>query len=167
MSDPVRDYLSYVQNVLGVNQLIQPVPLAPEEAALAALARAKDGHPPAHGEYDLLVLHRGEGLFAGEASDLWNKMKGAMHLGPRRVLELETDHADTDRVLKSLLEDYPSAVALVLTPEPARSAVFRALGVSKVIESFAPSLLVQNADLKRGAWNDLQLVMKELGIKGG
>lgn len=165
MSNEVRDYLSYVKDVLGVAQVILPVPLAPEEAALAELARTKEGPMPLRGEYDVLILHRGEGLFHGESADLWNKMKGAMHLGSRRVLELETDHADTDRVLLKLLEDHPATVSLVLSPEPARSAVFRALGVSKVIESFVPSLLVQNADLKRGAWNDLQLVMKELGIK--
>ncbi|MBX2986860.1 MAG: hypothetical protein KF802_03095 [Bdellovibrionaceae bacterium] len=164
VSDEVQDYLQYVKDVLGVNQVIQPRATDQPERELTPVAHTRTGHWPPPQEFDLLVLHAGEGaLFQGETAELWDKMKGAMNLGSRRVLEIETAREDLEGVLLQVLETYPAAVSLILSPAPNRRPELHVLGPSKVLESFSPQNLLQAPDLKRTAWGDLQIVMRSLG----
>lgn len=164
MADPVQDYLTYVRDVLGVRQVVSPKSHDPQRSSLAELARTRTGHWPEPSDYDLVILHRGEGLFEGPGAELWGKMRLAMNLGPARALEIETlpEREGIDGVLLEVLEIYPAPVSLILSNQPARGS--RVLGLSKTFESYAPSVLVSSPDLKRSAWGDLQAVMRELGL---
>lgn len=162
MSQPIVDYLQYVRDVLGVRQVIEPHQIVEAEEDLSPWATTRTGHWPPVGEMDLCILNVGSALFEGESAALWEKMKAAMKIQGRRVLEVETQQADVEGVLLRILEAYPASVSLILSEAPARSDSLRVLGSSKVLESFSPSVLLQSPDLKKTAWADLQIVMRSL-----
>jgi len=165
MDENFRDYLTYVRDVLGARQILAGKPRDPESSTLTELARTRTAHWPPAAPMDLIVLHQGEGLFEGETADLWEKMKSAMHLGAKRVLEIESlpGKDDMDGLVLEALQVFPADVVLILRADPARGG-FRVLGGAQVSESFAPSILVGAPELKRDAWSDLQAVMRELGL---
>lgn len=163
----VQSYLQYVRQVLGVSHVMEPDRVTDPEEQLSDWARTRTGHWPPPGPIDLLVLHLGEGvLFTSETGELWDRMKQAMKLENKRVLEVESSRAlqDVEGTLLKILGGYPAAVSLVLSETPVRPAALRVLGPSKVLETFSPKTLAASADLKRPSWADLQIVMKSLGI---
>jgi hypothetical protein len=166
VSQSLNDYISYVSDVLGAPKIFLPADETQTLEELEAWAHTRTGHWPEAGEIDLLILHLGRGiLFHGESAELWEKMKSAMHLGSRRVLEIEASGDEADSILLKAFENYPASVALVLSATPSRESAMRTLGTSQVLQSFSPSTLIQSPDLKRTAWGDLQHVMRALGIK--
>lgn len=161
--EPRAEYFRYVRDVLGVTSFLKAKDMDHPELEVGHRARTQTGHWPAPAPVDLLVIHQAEqSYFSGEAGDLWAKMRAAMSLGSKRILEVETDQEDVEGVLLDLLNSYPAAVSLILRMDPRRGSDFRVLGSSKVLESFAPTSLVSAPELKKQAWADLQLVMKFL-----
>lgn len=158
------DYFKYVREVLGASQILQPRDLERPETEVGEKAWTRTGHWPPPGEFDILVLHRGPlSLFEGETSELWEKMKSAMKLESLRWLEVETQQKDLEGTLLELLASYPAKVSLLLQEAPKRTPDLRVLGSSKVLESFAPTMLLEVSDLKKQAWADLQVVMRSFG----
>lgn len=165
---PVHDYLFYMREVLGVSSVLLPATAETVREALPELFETRSSHWPPPSEMDLLILVESEvarELWTGEGEELWERMKGAMKLGSRRVLELQASGALSERALADLLAAYPAASVLILRPVPERSPrEERFVSTARVVESFAPSTLVARPELKREAWNDLQTVMRHLGI---
>lgn len=161
---PAQGYFHYLKEVLGVSSLISA--REPEELVheLQDQVTTQTGHLPEKITVPLLVLdaQRNEPhLFSAEVSELWSKMKQAMKLDKDDILELRHLQGDLDSVLVKLQEAYAPRVVLLLQEEP-RRGVSRTLGQSQIIESFHPSLLLEQTQLKKMAWEDLQLVMHRL-----
>lgn len=167
-SSPAQDYLFYLREVLGVSSVLMPATGEAAREQLPSFFETRSGHWPPPSELELLIVvesAQARELWSGPGEDLWEKMKAAMKLGARRVLELQASGTLQERALAELLAAYPATALLVLRPRPQRtSGVERTLATARVVESFAPSTLVAQPDLKREAWSDLQLVMRHLGI---
>lgn len=157
----LKAYLGYIQDVLGVQKVILPPVTLTDELTRY---RTETGHFPAQKHQDLIVLHQGEGLFGkGDDAELWRKMKAAMKLDGRSVLEMEFDFALNQIDLKKLLEIYRASVVLVLSPTPKREEN-HSLDATLIIETFSPQVLRDNAALKKLAWADLQSAMKVFAL---
>ncbi|CAE80130.1 hypothetical protein AB1A81_10570 [Bdellovibrio bacteriovorus] len=165
----MKDYIQYLQDVLG----LQNVMLAPEQAGAEA---AKTQFFTAKGpftvselrHYELVFLNiltqSKESLFLPEVNDLYSKMKAAMKLRNLQVLELDCTVEDRSQLPSELAKICESKVVVVYSsfPKDIGELIFK--GPGKWLETYSPAYLLEDPAAKKVVWNDLQKVMKELGV---
>lgn len=165
----MKDYIHYLQDVLGLHNIM----LAPEQAASEA---AKTQFFSSKGpftvseirHYELIFLNiltqSKESLFLPEVHDLYSKMKAAMKLRSLQVLELDCTVEDRSQLPSELAQICESKVVVVFSsfPKDIGELIFK--GPGKWIETYSPAYLLEDPGAKRVVWNDLQKVMKELGV---
>lgn len=160
------EYIKYLRDVLGVGSVIWPADREQRTEDVNIFVHTRTGHFPQQTAFDLIVVDTSTtgGFFKDGISELWEKMKSAMHLGDRQVLELESSVTDVDSLALRLAELYSAQVLLVLSDTPNRQSEFRTLGPFRLLETFSPQRLLQESGLKKITWQDLQNVMSVLGI---
>lgn len=173
--ESVTNYFSYVKNVLGIRQihsarLRQALLESTQEAVDCGLHHR--GLPwaqmPAQA-MDVVFLHlqasEDGSVFAADSADLLAKMIQAMRLGGRQSVVVEAPwQEDLNSIILKIAEKSKKAFVVVFSSAPGQNGVVKSLGPNKYLETFGPSYLLKNAAAKKVAWNDLQKVMKELGI---
>lgn len=157
--ESVTNYFSYVKNVLGVKTL--------QSARIRQ--SLQEAHEPVFCDLLFLSLKQAQdqSVFAPEAKELLDKMIQAMRLGSRHHLIQEIDFTGTtqssQRLLQQYLQNVKTPFVVLFSAKPVANTI-QNLGTTKFIESYSPAYLLQNPNAKKVAWNDLQKVMKEIGV---
>jgi hypothetical protein len=105
-----------------------------------------------------------ESFFLPQVKDLYEKMKAAMKLRNIQILELDCTVDDRSQLPSELAKICESKVVVVFSsfPKDLGEMIFK--GPGKWIETYSPAYLIEDAGAKKVVWNDLQKVMKELGL---
>lgn len=167
----MKDYIQYLQDVLG----LQNVMLSPAEAdrtgdEVKTRFFSAEGPFTAHDfqHYELVFLNiltqAKESFFNKDVRDLFDKMKAAMKLKNIQVLELDCTVDDRSQLPSELAKICESKVVVVFSsfPKDIGELIFK--GPGKWIETYSPAYLLEDAGAKKVVWNDLQKVMRELGL---
>lgn len=165
----MKDYLQYLQEVLGLQSL-----MIAEPSANAASGRTQFFTP--QGPLDLgerkhfeliflnIVTQEKESFFLPQVRELFDKMKAAMKLRNIQILELDCTVEDRSLLPSQLAEICEGKVVVVFSsfPKDIGEMIFK--GPGKWLETYSPSYLLEDASAKKVVWNDLQKVMKELAL---
>jgi len=163
----MKDYIQYLQDVLGLQNVMLP-PSDKEVAGARFFTEEGPFAPSAIQHYELVFLNiltqSKESFFIPEVRDLFEKMKAAMKLKNIQVLELDCTVEDRSRLPSELAEVCEGKVVVVFSsfPKDIGELIFK--GPGKWIETYSPAYLLEDAAAKKVVWNDLQKVMKELGL---
>ena len=163
----MKDYIQYLQDVLGLQKVM--LPKSDQEVPRTQFFTSHGPFQPAEfGHYELVFLNVltqvKESLFLPEVQDLFGKMKSAMKLKNIQVLELDCTVEDRSQLPSELAKICESKVVVVFSsfPKDIGELIFK--GPGKWIETYSPAYLLEDAGAKKVVWNDLQKVMRELGI---
>ncbi|KYG65014.1 hypothetical protein AZI87_10570 [Bdellovibrio bacteriovorus] len=163
----MKDYIHYLQEVLGLQNVMLP---ASESGSTKAHFFTQEGAfaPTSVQQKELVFLNiltqAKESFFLPEVRDLFDKMKTAMKLKNIQVLELDCTVEDRSQLPSELAQICESRVVVVFSsfPKDLGELIFK--GPGKWIETYSPAYLLEDAAAKKVVWNDLQKVMKELGL---
>lgn len=163
----MKDYIRYLQEVLGIQQV-----MLNDETSLESGARFFTINGPFHSSefpsYELIFLNiltqPKESLFAPEVRQLFDKMKAAMKLKNIQVLELDCTVEDRSRLPSEMAKICEGKTVVVFSSFPKNLGEFILRGAGKWIETYSPAYLLEDESAKKVVWNDLQKVMKELGL---
>lgn len=165
----MKDYLQYLQEVLGLQGVMIADPTAPSAAARAQFFTPQG--PLSAGEqkyFELVFLNivtqEKESFFLPQVRDLFEKMKAAMKLKNIQILELDCTVEDRSLLPSELAEICESKVVVVFSSFPKDLGEMIYKGPGKWIETYSPAYLLEDASAKKVVWNDLQKVMKELAL---
>ncbi len=112
-------------------------------------------------------------FFEGPSGDLLTKILKAMHLTPGQVYICNT--SDQDRIREHVRNQQPKAIialgekaaCLLLNSKDSLGAMrgkFHTYIDTPLMATHHPVALLENPGLKRQAWDDMQLVMKQAGL---
>lgn len=164
----MKDYIQYLQDVLGLNSVI----LAANENDRAQKIRFYSANGPflvpdlQHVEIVFLniLTQSKESLFVPEVRELFDKMKSAMKLKNLQVLELDCTVEDRSQLPSELAQICESRFVVVFSSFPKDLGEIILKGQGRWLETYSPAYLLEDAAAKKVVWNDLQKVMKELGL---
>lgn len=105
-----------------------------------------------------------ESLFNPAVEDLFGKMKAAMKLKNLQVLELDCTVEDRSHLPSELAPLCESKVVVVFSSFPKDLGEFIFKGPGHWLETYSPAYLLEDPGAKKVVWNDLQKVMRELGL---
>ena len=163
----MKDYLNYLQEVLGIQSvMIETGPTEPVQTRFfsdqGAFAPAEFPH------YELVFLNivtqAKESFFRPEVQDLFSKMKAAMKLKNLHTMELDCTVDDRSQLPAELAKVCEAKVVVVFSsfPKDLGDLIFK--GPGKWLETYSPAYLIEDPGAKKVVWNDLQKIMKELGV---
>ena len=169
----MKDYIQYLEEVLGLQKVMisdisssQPMS---ETTPKTQFFTEKGPFAPAEIVYRELVFlniltQAKESFFLPQVKDLYEKMKAAMKLRNIQILELDCTVDDRSQLPSELAKICESKVVVVFSsfPKDLGEMIFK--GPGKWIETYSPAYLIEDAGAKKVVWNDLQKVMKELGL---
>ncbi len=167
----MKDYIRYLQEVLG----LQKVMLPSEESGVDGLA-VKTRFFTSQGPFEVhelqhcelvflnILTQAKESFFQPAVRELFDKMKSAMKLKNIQVLELDCTVEDRTQLPSELAQICESKVVVVFSSFPKDIGELIYKGPGKWIETYSPAYLLEDPSAKRVVWNDLQKVMKELGL---
>ncbi|QDK38207.1 hypothetical protein [Bdellovibrio sp. NC01] len=169
----MKDYIQYLEEVLGLQKVMisdgAGAPVVTNEAAKTQFFTEQGSFSPSNIQhFELIFLNiltqAKESLFLPETKDLFGKMKAAMKLRNLQVLELDCTVDDRSQLPSELAKICESKVVVVFSsfPKDIGELIFK--GPGKWIETYSPAYLLEDAGAKKVVWNDLQKVMRELGI---
>jgi|GEM_PF-1245916 len=179
---PMQDYLRYLKDVLGLQNVM--LPQVPEHEALGAqfgidVEKLQAGNQQfftANGPLVMtekkhlelifinILTQSKESLFNPEVKSLFAKMKSAMKLENIQVMEVDCTVEDRSKLPSALAEMFEAKVVVVFSSFPKDIGELIYKGPGKWIETYSPAYLIEDAGAKKVVWNDLQKVMRELGI---
>lgn len=173
---PMKDYIDYLQNVLGIKTAMfaAPVAVAPVVAGEVALATPAFFYSPrgplvegqTYNQAKLAIVNwvhdAKDSLFETETSDLFQKMFAAMKIAPSDVLIVDCVMNERQLIPNELYKIASPQVVLFFCTDPANMGEFQVRGPARWLETLSPAFLVQNPNAKKAVWNDLQKVMREL-----
>jgi len=188
----MKDLQFYLQEVLGLQNLMMPSAQASSEGAMESFepGLAETLTPPQtetatkaniqfftqqgpvttlpmH-DYELVFLNiltqAKESLFKPEVFDLFSKMRSAMKIKNIQVLEMDCLVEDRSKLPSQLAQLCESKVVVVFSsfPKDIGEMIFK--GPGRWLETYSPAYLLEDPAAKKVVWNDLQKVMKELGL---
>lgn len=165
----MKDYLRYMQDVLGLqNIMLSPDPSAEGGVAARFYSRQGPWTPLERQHAEVVFLNiltqPKESFFVPAVEDLFGKMKAAMKLKNLQVLELDCTVEDRSHVPSELAKFCESKVVVVFSSFPKDPGEFIFKGPGHWIETYSPAYLLEDAGAKKVVWNDLQKVMRELGL---
>lgn len=174
----------YLQEVLGVQNLMLP---SEKTSAPTEFAPAQESVPAAQAEpraqfftqkgpvttlplrdYELIFLNiltqAKESIFKPEVFDLFSKMRAAMKIKNIQVIEMDCLVEDRSTLPSQLAQLCESKVVVVFSsfPQDLGEMIFK--GPGRWLETYSPAYLLEDPAAKKVVWNDLQKVMKELGL---
>ncbi len=170
----MKTYLEYLTQVLGVNAVMMPLPLA------ATGLSAESGNQPAffysaagpwHEGQDFQkielaivnwVHEQSESLFDPAVGDLFGKMLAAMKIPAEKVLVLDCVMNEHERIPNELFKICEPQIVLFFATEPTHLGEFQIKGPARWLETLSPAFLLQNPASKKIVWNDMQKVMREI-----
>ncbi|WII71648.1 hypothetical protein QJS83_14360 [Bdellovibrio sp. 22V] len=163
----MKDYIQYLQDVLGLQNVM--LPASEEGAVKARFFTAQGPFEPSESPYfELIFLNiltqAKESFFLPETRDLFEKMKAAMKLKNLQVLELDCTVEDRSQLPSELAAICEGKVVVVFSSFPKDLGEMILKGPGKWIETYSPAYLIEDPGAKKVVWNDLQKVMKELGL---
>lgn len=163
----MKDYIQYLQDVLGL-QNVMLSPSEGKEVKTRFFAAQGPFEPHEFQHYELVFLNimtqAKESFFNPEVRDLFEKMKAAMKLKNIQTLELDCTVEDRSQLPSELAKICEGKVVVVFSsfPKDIGELIFK--GPGKWLETYSPAYLLEDAGAKKVVWNDLQKVMKELGL---
>lgn len=166
----MKDYIQYLQDVLGLQNVMLSQDQVSEAGSVGTRFFTSSGpfNPSELRHYELVFLNiltqKKESLFLPEVQELAAKMKVAMKLRNLQVLELDCTVDDRSQLPSELAKVCESKVVVVYSsfPKDIGDLIFK--GPGKWIETYSPAYLLEDPGAKKVVWNDLQKVMKELGV---
>lgn len=162
----MKDYIQYLQDVLG----LQSVMIANDGSQAKTQFFTSQGpfHSAEFSSYELIFLNiltqAKESFFKPEVRELFDKMKSAMKLKNLQVLELDCTVEDRLQLPSELAKICEGKVVVVFSSFPQNIGEMIFKGPGKWIETYSPAYLLEDPNAKKVVWNDLQKVMKELGL---
>jgi hypothetical protein len=165
----MKDYIQYLQDVLGLQSVMLPPSDQDSSVARTEFYTARGAfHPGEFAHYELVFLNiltqAKESIFNPAAQDLFSKMKAAMKLKNLQVLELDCTVDDRSLLPSELAKLCEGKVVVVFSSFPKDLGEFIFKGPGHWIETYSPAYLLEDPAAKKVVWNDLQKVMKELGL---
>lgn len=163
----MKDYLQYLQDVLGVqNVMLSSGEGSGVKARFFTTTGAFESSEMRHYELVFLniVTQSKESFFLSEVRDLFEKMKSAMKLKNLQVLELDCTVENRSQLPSELAKICEGRVVVVFSSFPQNIGELIFKGPGKWIETYSPSYLLEDAAAKKVVWNDLQKVMRELNL---
>lgn len=163
----MKDYIQYLQDVLGLKNVALPLS-ATSQRPIQFFSSQGSFLPTDFLHFELIFLNiltqPHESIFKSEVRELFDKMKAAMKLRNLQVLELDCTVEDRSQLPSELAKICESKVVVVFSsfPKDLGELIFKGPGMW--LETYSPAYLLQDAPAKKVVWNDLQKVMKELGI---
>lgn len=163
----MKDYIQYLQEVLGLQTVMVK---SGEESPIKTSFFLREGpFEPSEVQHAELVFlniltQPKESFFLPEVRDLFDKMKAAMKLKNVQVLELDCTVDNRAELPSELAKLIQSRLVVVFSSFPKDIGEFIIKGSGKWIETYSPSYLLEDPAAKKVVWNDLQKVMKELGL---
>lgn len=165
----MKDYIQYLQEVLGLQNVMLPSDGSQESAPQSLFFSSRGPFTVSSvRHFELIFLNiltqPKESLFLPEVQDLFGKMKAAMKLRNIQVLELDCTVDDRSQLPSQLAQICEGKVVVVFSsfPKDIGELIFK--GPGKWIETYSPSYLLEDGGAKKVVWNDLQKVMKELNL---
>ncbi len=164
----MKDYVHYLQNVLGLKAVIMPEQELATGIATPAQFISQQGPfaPSELKHFEVIFLNiltqAKESLFDSEVSNLFSKMRQAMKLANLQVLELDCTVDNRSLLPSELAKICESKIVVVFSsfPKDIGEMIFK--GPGKWLETYSPAYLLEDPTAKKVVWNDLQKVMKEL-----
>lgn len=163
----MKDYLQYLQDVLGLDQVMLSLQ---QEASAQPLFWTPQGpyHPATHEHFELVFLNLmtqpKESLFNPKVQELFSKMKAAMRLKNLQYVELDATLDDRSVLPSALVEYLSTRYVVVFSSFPQNLGEIVIKGSGRWLETYSPAYLLEDADAKKIVWADLQKIMKELGL---
>jgi hypothetical protein len=177
----MKDYLLYLKDVLGVQNVMLSQP--PEAPALGSqfgldlkpqagnsqffsLEGPLTQKEPQHFEliFINILTQAKESLFNPEVQELFAKMKTAMKIGNIQWKEVDCTVEDRSQLPSAMAEMFEAKIVVVFSSFPKDMGELIFKGPGKWIETYSPAYLLEDAAAKKVVWNDLQKVMRELGL---
>lgn len=163
----MKDYIQYLQDVLGLQSVMLPS-IDGGEVKTRFFSSQGPFEPTQQQHFELIFLNiltqSKESFFNPEVRELFAKMKAAMKLKNLQVLELDCTVDDRTHLPSELAKICESKVVVVFSsfPKDIGELIFK--GPGKWLETYCPAYLLEDPAAKKVVWNDLQKVMKELGV---
>lgn len=168
----MKDYIDYLQNVLGIQGVILPHEEGgePVSAADAAPFYSSQGiFAPSEKQHVEVVflnlLSRAQdSLFNPPVYELFEKMRTAMKIDNLQMLELDSPIEDRAELPSLLAQVCEARFIIVFSAFPKNLGELILKGSGRWIETHSPAYLLEDAAAKKVVWNDLKKVMRELGV---
>ena len=163
----MKDYFVYLQEVLGLETVVLP---EKELSSLESYFFTDQGplNPSEIADCEVLFLNiltqAKESLYNPAVGELFDKMKSAMKLRNQQFLELDCTIEDRSLLPAELAKICRSKVVVVFSSFPRDIGEFVLKGSGRWLETYSPAYLLEDPGAKKVVWNDLQKVMRELGL---
>lgn len=163
----MKDYIRYMQDVLGL-QSVMISNTGSDEGRTRFFSIEGPYEPSEVFHFEVIFLNiltqSKESFFSPEVRELFDKMRSAMKLRNLQVLELDCTVDDRAQLPSELAKICESKVVVVFSsfPKDIGELIFK--GPGKWLETYSPAYLLEDPAAKKVVWNDLQKVMKELGL---
>lgn len=129
---PVETYFDYVENVLGIKQILtdrlQANQMSADQISIS-----------------ILISVQGLNSYSDSETDLLYKMIAALKLTPKTYLVVD----------RSNRENYLPNYELSLVDEPVETN-------NQLIQTYSPRVLLKNAGLKKQAWTEMQKLLQKI-----
>jgi hypothetical protein len=169
----MKDYIQYLEDVLGLSKVMMK-----EESVMAAgpalpvktqFFRESGQFNPGEKQFcELIFLNiltqSKESIFRPETNELFKKMQAAMKLKNLQVLILDCTVEDRSLLPSALASICESKIVVVFSSFPKDIGELTYKGAGQWIETYSPAYLLEDPGAKKVVWNDLQKVMRELGL---
>lgn len=161
--DSIQQYLAFVRDVLGVHKILTSEEL--QDVCPFTTNQGVLSQDQMMTSYDLVFVNKKftskESLFQEKTWDLFQKMKIAMKLQGKKVLEVDTEIQHRDDLLKSIHAFLKTSNVVIFQAETPRLE-FELHYNFKSIECHSPYLMLTRAELKKPTWEALQKVMVQI-----
>lgn len=165
-----KTYLDYLSEVLGLQAVMMPAPVAgPEALNRPAYFYSSEGAcPEGRGFHKCRlaivnwVREPKDSLFEPEVADLFGKMLTAMKLPAADVWVLDCVMNERGLIPNELFKLCEPQCVLFFSREPSQLGEMQLRGPTRWLETFSPALLLSEAASKKIVWNDMQKIMREL-----
>ena len=165
-SSTEASYLKYVSQVLGARQVLLPESLETRENKWKQAFHTRTGYLPEDLQFDLIVVNFAhtatESLFNAQTDDLYQKMKIAMKLQDKRILEVDTSLSDIDDICRMMTEVIDCPYLLFFNHETTDSEI-KTKSAYRVLQTFSPAVLLKTPEKKKIVWDSLQILMRAIG----
>lgn len=163
----MKDYFLYLQEVLGIQNVM--LPTAEGDAVKTRFFSSEGPYVASELQhYELIFLNivtqAKESLFNPDVRELFDKMKLAMKIKNIQVLELDCTVDDRSQLPSELAKICEGKLVVVFSsfPKDIGELIFK--GPGKWLETYSPAYLIEDPGAKKVVWNDLQKIMRELGL---
>lgn len=156
----VENYLQFVREVLGVHKILTTEDLKTVSPFLGPQGPLVDEQLMK--KYDIVFINRRftqkESLFQPKTYELFKKMRQAMKLNKKSILEVDTEIVHFEDLTKNIHAFLNTSFVVLMTVDSEHGDLTPYYNF-ELLQCPLPYMMLTQTDLKKPAWEQLQKVM--------